>query len=300
MDIKELNQKFAIDGQIEFEKGNGGLTVAKITNKFATAVVSLYGAHVQSFQPAGQKDLLWMSPQSAFEVGKPIRGGIPVCFPWFGPHPTDGQKPAHGFARLLVWNVAKTSILSGGEIELQLALVSNAQTLAIWPFSFSATMTVVVGAKLEVTLSYTNTGSETFVCSDALHTYFQVSDSSKIGISGLSGYNYYAGFSKEPDSKQSEAVLAIQQEENRRYINHTADSVIEDAGLNRKIRVAKRGSKITVVWNPWAETTKTIGDIPDAGYKEFICVEAVNTYNDVATLKPKESFSVSTIISAEK
>jgi D-hexose-6-phosphate mutarotase len=299
MDIKQLNEKYAIAGHIQFEEGKGGLSVAKISNKYADSVVSLYGAHVQSFQPKGQKNVLWLSPQSDFEVGKPIRGGIPVCFPWFGPHPSDGQKPAHGFARLLIWDVVKTSILASGGTELILGLKNSANTQTLWPYSFSAQMRILVDNKLDVTLSYTNTGNETFTCSDALHTYFQVSDSGKIDIAGLAGHNYYAGFAKEADKKQSEIVLTVKQEENRRYINHIADSVIVDDAWGRKIRVAKRGSKITVVWNPWEANTKTIGDIPDDGYKSFVCVESVNAYDDAAVLKPGESHSVSTIVTIE-
>jgi D-hexose-6-phosphate mutarotase len=299
MDIKQLNEKYAIAGHIQFIEGQGGLVVANISNAKANAVVSLYGAHVQSFQPKGQKEVLWMSAQSAFEVGKPLRGGIPVCFPWFGPHVSDSQKPVHGFGRLFVWEVAKTSALPSGDTELVLSLTNSAATEAIWPSAFKAEMKVIVGSKLDVTLSYTNTGKEAFTCSDALHTYFNVSNTGKIGINGLSGHNYYAGFAKEADSKQAEAVLAIAQEQNRRYINHTQDCVIEDAAWNRKIRVAKRGSKVTVVWNPWEATTKTIGDIPDNGYLSFVCVEAVNAYDDMVTLKAGESFSVATIISVE-
>jgi glucose-6-phosphate 1-epimerase len=299
MNITQLNQKFGIDGHIEFEDGQGGLTVAKIANKYTDALVSLYGAHVQSYRPKGQKEVLWMSPQSSFEIGKAIRGGIPVCFPWFGPHSTDSQKPVHGFARLNNWEVLKTSALASGETELILGLKNNAEAHDIWPYNFSAEIKIIAGSKLNVSLSYTNTGNEPFTVTDALHSYFSVSDSGKIGISGLNDHYYYAGFAKEANNIQKEAILNISQEENRRYINHTEDCIINDAAWNRKIRVEKRNSKITVVWNPWEATTKTIGDIPDDGYKSFICVEAVNAYDNSPELKPGESFSIATIISIE-
>jgi glucose-6-phosphate 1-epimerase len=299
MDIQQLNTKFGIYGHISFESGNGNLTVAKISNAHATAVVSLYGAHVQSYIPNDQKEVLWMSPKSAFEQGKAIRGGIPVCFPWFGPHGTDTQKPMHGFARLSIWEVLKTSELVNGDTLLVLGLQANAYTKSLFPFEFTAQVEIVVGKKLDVTLIYKNTGNEPLVCSDALHSYLNISNVANIGISGLKSHSYYAGFAKTPDHKQEEEILPIAQEENRRYINHTADCVIADKGYNRKIRVAKRGSKVTVVWNPWEATAKTMADIPDDGYLSFVCVEAANYYDNSITLAPSEGYSIATTISVE-
>ncbi|HEY4787843.1 MAG TPA: D-hexose-6-phosphate mutarotase [Bacteroidales bacterium] len=298
MIINELNQKYAIPGHVEFKDGKGGLPTAFIKNKLAEAEVSLYGAHVLKYQPEGQKDVLCISANSIFEDGKPIRGGIPVCFPWFGPHATDSTKPQHGFARLLTWSVLSTTALANGSTQLMLELESNSHTKSIWPFSFRAEMKIVVGRSLEVTLTYTNTGTEAFVCSDALHTYFNISDVTNTKIHGLKGTVYYKGFEKEPTGKQSEDLLMIKQEENRRYINHSAECIIEDNGFNRKIHVAKKGSNVTVVWNPW-ENAKNIPDMPDDGYKSMVCIEAVNTYDDVVKVIPGKSFSVSTEIRVE-
>jgi glucose-6-phosphate 1-epimerase len=296
MNTNQLNQQYAISGHIDFKEENG-LIVAKVANGLASATISLYGAHVQSYQPNGQKEVLWMSPQSAFEVGTPIRGGIPICFPWFGPNPEDSSKPAHGFARLSTWEVVKTAALPTGDTEIVFELRNSSYTEGLWPFSFVASLTVVVGKRLEVTLCYTNTGSsQPFTVSDALHSYFSVSDAGKVGIEGLSGYRYYDGFEKEPTHTQSEAILAVEREENRRYIGHSAACTIADAAWNRRIRVEKQGSEVTVVWNPWEATTKTIGDIPDEGYRSFVCVEAVNAYSNSVVLQPGQSHSITTTI----
>ena len=295
MNINELNQKHAIAGHLEFKPGQGGLPVAVIKNKYAFAEISVYGAHVLKYQPVGQKDLLWMSANSMFEESKPIRGGIPICFPWFGPHASDSSKPQHGFARLITWKVISASVLSDGSTQLLLDLESNTYTKEIWPHEFKAEMKIEIGSALNVTLTYTNTGNQTFVCSDALHTYFNISDVANIKISGLQGTTYYRGFEKEATGKQQEQYLQIQQEENRRYINHSAECIIEDTGFNRKIHVTKKGSNVTVVWNPW-ENAKNIPDMPDDGYKTMICVEAVNSYDDAATVASGKSFSVSTKI----
>ncbi|MDP4207961.1 MAG: D-hexose-6-phosphate mutarotase [Bacteroidota bacterium] len=298
MTINELNEKFAISG-VSFFSGKGELPMVKIDNQYAHVVISLYGAHVISYQPKGQQDVFWMSEVSDFEAGKPIRGGIPVCFPWFGPHATDSTKPQHGFGRLLTWNVKEVISLASGETQIRLGLQSSDASKKYWSFDFSAEFTVIVGSKIDVTLSYTNTGSETFVVSDALHTYFNVSDIAKIGITGLTGTKFYDYTEKEvPLKTDSLSSLPIAKEENRRYIDTAADCIITDEGFGRKIRMAKRGSNTTVVWNPWTNA-KNIADIPDEGYKNYVCVEATNACNDLITLGPKQSFCISTIISVE-
>lgn len=298
MNLAEVKQQHTIPGHIDFVYGRGGLPTAIIKNQFAYAEVSLYGAHVLKYEQKRQKDLLWMSDISLFEEGKPIRGGIPVCFPWFGPHVTDADKPQHGFGRLLTWNVLKTSLTEDETVQLHLGLSDSVYTKELWAYPFKAEMIIKVGTSLDVTLTYFNTGTETFICSDALHTYFNISDVANTKILGLSGVTYYKGFEKEATGKQTEQALQIQQEENRRYVNHPGECIIEDTGFNRKIHVSKTGSNVTVVWNPW-ENAKNIADIPDNGYKTMVCLEAVNAYSDVAIVAPGKSFSVSTKIWVE-
>jgi len=297
MNIVELNEKYSIPGVIELSNGAGGLPVISISNQYATAMIALHGAHVLSYHPKGEKDLLWLSEKSAFEEGKPIRGGIPVCFPWFGPA-ADTLLPQHGFARLTNWEVGEIVVLENGASKIKLQLHHTPATISMWPFEFSAAMTIIVGKKLEVSLAVINTGDKAFTYSDALHTYFNISDLSKISIDGLRMSNYYDGFGTE-EKQQEETLLVIAKEENRRYVNHTANCFIYDTGYNRKIRVAKTGSKVTVVWNPGAETAKKIADMGDDEYKTFICVEAANTYDDLITLEPGQQFTMSTTINVE-
>jgi glucose-6-phosphate 1-epimerase len=298
MGIALLNEKHAISGHIKFTEGKGGLPLAIINNQFAESEISLNGAQVLSYQPRGQQEVLWLSEKSTFEVGKAIRGGIPICFPWFGPHVNDSKKPSHGFARLSTWEVKGTGILENGATELRLSLEDSPSTKAIWPFAFHAEIIITVGHSLEVTLQYANTGNEPFTCSDALHNYFNISDISKININRLEGTSYYIGGDTEKLFKQTEALLTIQNEENRRYIDHISDCIIEDEGYDRKIRIAKKGSKVTVVWNPW-KSAGNFADMAPEGYKTMVCLETVNAYNDIVILAPGKRFSVSTIISVE-
>ena len=299
MDIASLNKKFRIAGKIEFTIGQGGLPVAIITNVFAKASVAIYGAHVLSYRPKGQEEVLWMSSLSTFEEGNPIRGGIPVCFPWFGPHGSDSKKPQHGFARLHMWKVAETANLPGGETQLRMTLRQNPKIKALWQYSFLAEMIITVGASLNVAFRCTNTGMEQFSYTGALHSYFSVSDISNVKIKGLGGSRYYDGMKATVPSIQKEDSFEIQKEENRRYIDTTKDCIIEDSGLLRKIRVGKTGSRVTVVWNPGAEMAKKIADMPDDGYKTMVCVEAANAYDDIAVVQPKESCTLSTSIAVE-
>ncbi|MES2431818.1 MAG: D-hexose-6-phosphate mutarotase [Bacteroidota bacterium] len=295
MTTAQLNQKFGIEGKIFFSDGKGNLPEVTITNEYAAAVISLYGAHVISYQPTEQKNILWMSEQSAFETGKPIRGGVPVCFPWFGPHESDNQKPQHGFARLSLWNVKDTSVLADNSLQIQLELQSNDETKKLWPFDFIAIITVIVGKKLSIALTVKNTGSEKLTYTDALHSYFNISDLSNILIEGLHNATYYSSTSTDLITQQDE-LLAITKEENRRYVNHTKNCIIHDSGFERKILVSKANSNVTVVWNPGEQTTKNIPDISDSGYKTFICVEAVNAYKDIniITVQPGNEYTMST------
>ena len=295
MNITDLNQ-FAIDNRVKFTTGKGGWIYAHLENNGATAFVSLYGAHVLHYTPKDGSEVLWNTEKSFFEQGKPIRGGIPVCWPWFGPHATDTTKPMHGFARLSMWEVKKTQITTTGETELVLSLRDNDQTFALWPFHFQANIIIRLGDKLTLSLDITNTGSEQFTFADALHTYLRVGDVSQISIEGLQGATYLDGTNKNNSIVQSEKLIEIKKEENRRYINTSADCIVNDPVLKRKIRIEKQNSNTTVVWNPWIDVAKFMADMDDEGYKTMVCVEAANAFNDTVTLEPNQVFKMSTSI----
>jgi glucose-6-phosphate 1-epimerase len=239
--------------------------------------------------------VLWMSPESNFEEGKPIRGGIPVCFPWFGPHKTDSAKPQHGFGRLMYWNVQKTASLPNGETLVRLQLCSSAETKTYWDHDFCAEMTVIVGKTLTATLKVTNTSSTPFEYSCALHSYFNIPSIDEIAIEGLQSTRYVNQLDGG-DYLQETLLLEIKKAETRHYYNTETDCIIIDTLFNRRIRVAKSGSKITTVWNPGEETCLKIDDIPDDGFQNFVCIEAVNAFNDVIKLAPGETHETSAII----
>jgi glucose-6-phosphate 1-epimerase len=296
MDLTQLNQKFAIENRVKFMSGKGGWNYVHLENNGSTAFISLYGAHVLHYTPKGEKDVLWNSETSFFEQGKPIRGGIPVCWPWFGPHISDTSKPMHGFARLSVWEVIKTSVTGSGETELVLSLSDNPGTHELWPHSFEAHLIVNLGKKLSVALKIRNTGAAPFTFAEALHTYFNVGDASQITISGLEGCTYLDGTNQNNQVHQTEKLIGIKKEENRRYLDTTATCIIHDPVFDRNIQVEKQNSNTTVVWNPWTATARLMPDFDDEGYKTMVCVEAANAFSNVVTLQPGEKYEMGTAI----
>lgn len=280
--ITQLTEKFGQEKSISFYEKDQHIII-KVANTLATFEVTTYGAHILSYIPAGKEDLLYMSPISGFEKGTPIRGGVPICFPWFGPNGTDKSLPMHGFARLTDWTLTDAKEESTGKVTLVLTLTSTPETKAMWPFDFEATMIIVVGKTMKAELTIKNTGTDSFCYSSALHTYFSVGDISKVTIDGLQDKAYYWGFDAEKLT-QSEELLAITKEENRRYLGTEEACLIADKSLGRSIIADKTGSKVTVVWNPFEEACKGMGDIPDADYKKFICIEAANAYDNIVEL----------------
>jgi glucose-6-phosphate 1-epimerase len=296
MTITELDQKHGIDNCVLFYEGKGNLPFIEINSSYSQAVVSLYGAHVLNFIPKGETDLLWNTNSSLFQEGKAIRGGIPLCFPWFGPHATDSSKPQHGFIRLQTWSVVNASVLENGEVFLELELRENELSQAIWPYSFIAQLSVKVGLSLTVTLTIKNTDNKTFTYTDALHTYLQVGNVDAVKVEGLKDTSYIDTVKKNQCFEQQEDMLNIDQEINRRYRDTDKICTVHDSALNRIIVVSKSGSKTTVVWNPWAETIKKMADMDEDDFKTMLCIEAANALADTITLAPGESWSLSTTI----
>ncbi len=293
--FEELEDKFSIEGELGFAELEENMMFITVSNKFADADICMYGAQVTSFQPHKTMGILWMSPESNFVEGVPVRGGIPVCFPWFGPHKTDPSKPQHGFGRLMYWNLIETASLPSDETFVKLQLCSNTETKKFWEHDFCAELSVIVGKTLKVTLKVTNTSSIPFEYTCALHSYYNISSVEEISIEGLQGTKYFdqlepGEFVQEPEN------LEIHNAETRHYLNTESDCIINDPVFNRRIRVAKSGSKVTTVWNPWEEACMKTTDLADDAYHSFVCIEAVNAFDDLIKLLPGESHETSAFI----
>lgn len=298
MTLTDLNQRFAIPGHIAFREGPGGLVVAEVANALAESSIALQGAHVMTFQPRGQEPVIWLSKFAKFAPGKSIRGGVPVCWPWFGPHATDAALPGHGFARTVMWQVLETKALADGASFLRFGLVENDTTRAQWPHASSAELEVTVGSALKVELVTRNKGNAPFMLGEALHTYFHISDVAKMKIAGLDGCDYLDKVGPTTRKTQHGAIV-IESEVDRVYLDTSADLLIEDSGLKRRIRIASQSARSAVVWNPWTEKADKMGDFGPEGHRGMVCVETANAVDNVVTVQPGEEHRMVAIYSVE-
>lgn len=262
-----------------------GYPVLHVQHRNATGTIALHGAHVMEWMPAHSDPVLYMSPQAVFELGKPIRGGIPVCWPWFGPH-ADSSKPAHGFVRTMLWEFDRARETPEG-VDIVLKLQDSNETRALWPFAFETRLHVSMGLELSVGLEVTNTDAKPWSMAAALHSYFSVGDVRQITLHGLHGTQYVEG-RLSPDKRPQDGPLVIDQEVDRLYASD-ATVIVDDPVMQRELRIEKAGSLSTVVWNPWIEKSKRLSDLPDEAYPEFVCVETTNAGDDTVTLEPGES-----------
>ena len=261
------------------------------------AVFPEHGGHVAEFAPAGFDDLLWLSSKSNFEPGKPIRGGIPICWPWFGAHPTDNDKPSHGFARIAEWTLDGVDEISEGGAKVAMSLASDEATLALWPHEFKLVCEVETTDTLTVKLTTFNTGGEPFKISQALHSYFSVGDVADIAVSGLDGAGYIDTIDGNAEREQR-GDIRFASEIDRVYLGTTAECVIRDPLKKRGIRVVKDGSASTVVWNPWIAKAARMPDFGDDEYKEMVCVETTNAWEDARVVDPGEFHTITARVSA--
>jgi D-hexose-6-phosphate mutarotase len=287
-ELDELNRRFAIAGQLAFEELSGGFLIAHVDAAFGKATVALQGAHVMTYQAKDHEPLIWLSPQAKFAAGKSIRGGVPICWPWFGPHATNAQFPGHGFARTVPWQLLDARALPDGRVRLEFELIHNDATRAQWPCASTVRNIVTVGQELEVELATTNTDVNAFPLTQALHTYFAVGDIGRVSITGLAGCEFIdkvGGSSR----KRQEGSVTFNGETDRIYLSTSGYCEIKDPVKQRSILITSSGSRSTVVWNPWLEKADKMGDFGPDGYRGMVCVETANAADDTIVLAPGET-----------
>ncbi|MFW7523144.1 D-hexose-6-phosphate mutarotase [Vibrio ostreicida] len=275
------------------EKDN--VKIVRIIHEKATAGIALHGGHVVSFAPKGQDDLIWMSDQAIFDGKAALRGGIPVCWPWFGRIAT----PAHGFARNSEWHIAELT-QDAQNIMLVLELKSSEDTLEIWPYQFSARLLIEVGSELKVTLDVTNTDSQEWTFSGALHTYLNVGNVQDVTTTGM-GLDYIDQL-KQGQQCQGSDVLQLNHAIDRVYTQPDNVIAVIDPHIDRTLRVENQGHNAAVLWNPWASGAQLINDMANNGYQTMLCVESTlhaSRLEKGKTLRPGESYPLSTRISVQ-
>jgi glucose-6-phosphate 1-epimerase len=262
--------------------GNNGLEKVVLSSPHGTAEIYRLGATITRLAIKG-KEIIFVSAKSPWQVGKAIRGGVPICWPWFGPHPTDAKLPQHGPVRAREWTLAES-----GEHHATLSLTSSAETLAIWPQAFEVTLRVtLIPNGLTFALTSKNTGTTPFTFGDALHTYFNIGDIHKTTVSGLKGLKYVDKVDGLKVKEEAAEKLALTGTTDRVYIGAKGPHVIESPSA--RITVSKSGSADTVVWNPWDTLAEKMPDLSGNQWPGFICVEAVNTAEHLIPLAPGQS-----------
>ncbi|BEJ48052.1 D-hexose-6-phosphate mutarotase [Aeromonas dhakensis] len=269
-----------------------GQPLLTIDNGYARAQISLFGAHVLSYQRHDEPASIWLSDKAVLDGSKPIRGGIPLCWPWFGPAPArvGSGRPSHGFARTSLWTLDGVSDHGDGTL-VHLSLRDNEATRQLWPHAFELELDVLVGKELALVLTTRNTGKEPLVYGGALHTYLQISAPEAVSVSGL-GEPYVDKLTGQ--NGQQQGALTLNGPLDRVYWQPDAQVCIQDG--ERQTRVVSGNHDSVVVWTPWLEGASAMADMSDDGYRTMLCVEAAIASETGVTVAPDEEHSFSTVI----
>jgi len=286
---------------ITLDEGPGGLPRLTVATDLCTAEMYLHGAHLCRWQPRAEPHpVLWMSRSSRFEAGAPIRGGVPVCFPWFGPKAGDPAAPAHGVARISPWTVDRVEIEPDGTAAVSLTLASDARTQAVTPDQFALTFTARLGGTLSMALTVENRGQGPLTFEEALHSYVAVGDVRTVGVDGLAGATFIDKTDAMARKAEAEAPITIAAETDRLYLNTSATVTLTDPGLGRRLRVAKSGSLATVIWNPWIAKSRAMPDFGDDEWPGMICIETANAADNAVTLGPGGRHTMTAMIDVSR
>lgn len=261
-----------------------GLDEIVCTNPLAHYRVLTQGAQLLNWHPSGEPEVVWTSPHARFLVGKPPRGGTPICWPWFGPH-SNPDYPAHGLVRAKAWSLEQYLRADDGTDCLHFSTTTCPETTPLWPFKTRLDVTYHLGRSLKVTLATTNLGAEPISLTEAVHTYFGVGDVRKIQIDGLSGCTYLDRLDSDARKMQS-GVIEIAGETDRVYLATAPECAILDPVLQRTIKITSEGGRSKVVWNPWSEKAAKLGDLGASDYLQMVCVESGNIADDAVVIAP--------------
>jgi len=297
MNIEQLEEHFAIPGVLAFHATPSGLIYTEITTPQAKATVYLQGAHLAHWQPAGQKPVLFLSRKSDFAPGKPIRGGVPLAFPWFAARHDGKTGPSHGFARIQNW-ILSFAAVAGDDLHLTFTLGPTEMSRSLGYDHFHLAFQLTIGRTLTMQLTVANNAEAPLVFEEAMHTYYSVVDIHEISVDGLDGIHYLDKVDNFQEKVQHGPVK-ITATTDRVYLNTAGTCVIHDDAGKRRITVAKTNSNTTVVWNPWEDGVLKIADLDPSEWHEYIAVETVNAAADTVTLAPGKTHTMQAHISVE-
>jgi len=296
--VEELDRRFGIPGVARICEGNGGLPRIHITGSRAEGEMYLHGAQVTSWKPAGNDEVLFLSTKSRWQEGQAIRGGIPICFPWFRAKADDPKAPAHGFVRTKSWQLESIVEEEPGVL-VSMSIESDEQTRRWWPADFRLVHRVVFGPELTLELVCTNTGKTRLRFEEALHTYNRVADVARVRLKGLDTVHFLDNTDSNAAKVQRGDVKIASATDNA-FLDAQNDVDLIDPEFHRYIRLEKNNSLTTVVWNPWREGAARLSDLGDGEWTQYLCVEASNILDASVSLAPGEEHKMTAVLSSAK
>ena len=304
IELAALNQRFAIyqaDIQLRIENGTGDLPIIHLRNPHAVALISLYGAQILSYRPHdAAQDLMFLSEKALYQKGKAIRGGAPLCWPWFGADADNRGRPSHGFARTSLWQLTTAEIHLENTTRIVLELNDTADTRTLWPYRFKLELEIIIGAALELKLTTHNLNDHPLTISQAIHTYFAIGNIEQTSVHGLENCHYIDKSKLGNNSLHTQkGVITVEQEVDRIYLNTPNTVRIHDHQWQRNIIIQSIGSQSTVVWNPWIDIAASMADLNDNDYQRFICVETTNVESDIVKIAPQAIYGIKVKYSIE-
>lgn len=275
---------------------DAGIEVLVIDNPFCQATIAYQGAQVLHYQQKQKLPILWLSQGNAFQPGKAIRGGIPLCFPWFGPHPEKPDLPSHGFARQMDWQLQQASENAQGH-QLRFVLRDNPATRLLWDYAFEAVMDIHLGAQLEITFQLSNTDHQPFEFGFAWHSYFDIQDISQTEVHGLEHVVFLDQLSPEAGYSHVESQPVSFCSETDRIYQQAGGNYQIRSGQQAPIQIGAPACNSVVVWNPWAEKADRLGDMPAESWKHMLCIECGQVGEAKVHLEAGQTISYQLVLS---
>ncbi|MCP5076806.1 MAG: D-hexose-6-phosphate mutarotase [Psychromonas sp.] len=266
-----------------------------IEHEKLSAAFTLHGGHLVHFQPTNQPAIIWLSKTALFTESKAIRGGVPICWPWFGAaDPSLGENlPSHGFARTSKWSLGNIEESDSG-VELELKLYSSEETLKLWPYQFELTLKASLTDQLKLELVTENKSDQALTYRSALHTYLNISTPQSVKVSGLNEQFYNSLNNRVLET--GDTTLLINQAIDSIYRKASGAILLNDEQFNRKLSICNTGNDSEVLWSPWTEGAKAFADMPDDGYQTMLCIESTITDKSGQQVASGETHSLTTLI----
>ena len=292
--VRDADRRLEIPGVAEIVEGNGGLSKVRITSPACVGEMYLHGAHITSWRPAGEEEVLFLSSHSRWEDGHAIRGGIPICFPWFAHNAEDPQAPDHGFVRTKAWRL--DSIVDvAGTINVRMSTESDEATRNWWPAEFRLVLCARFGTELSIELEVANAGKTPLSFEEALHAYFRLGNI-EVTRARIPDALRYVDKTDSHRTKTQFGDIVIASETDRVYLDTRDEIELEDPVLRRRVRVAKENSRTTVLWNPWTQKAHSLSDFGEDEWVRMVCVEPSNVSDFAVHLAPGQQHTMKTLI----